>query len=46
MEIYVLCKLCNCYVSTDLVSQIIAEHPDNDTYECFECQSRRFNRLN
>lgn len=44
MMIYVLCKLCDCYVSTDEVSQIIAEHPDDDTYECFECQSRRSKR--
>ena len=38
MDVYVLCRLCDCYCWTKECSQIITEHPDTDYYECFDCQ--------
>jgi hypothetical protein len=38
MDIYVLCEVCDCYVCTTEGSQIIREHPDLDSFICFECQ--------
>jgi len=38
MDVYVLCKQCDCYCWQQECSQIITNHPDTDYFICFDCQ--------